>query len=149
MKAGGIEGEQKLKHLGRGGVPVEEQEGRTHTGAGVEAALPLIEKIASLIRIGAEGEDGGKARRCGQPRQRDEAKARIKEGRIEAIKGPHWVDQEVRERGTQTMPRQMQAAENRSCRLREWCSGDIGVRIGEPRQRPARDYTGPAERQRG
>jgi len=45
VKAGGIEGEQKLKHLGRGGVPVEEQEGRTHTGAGVEAALPLIEKI--------------------------------------------------------------------------------------------------------
>ena len=38
VKAGGIEGEQKLKHLGRGGVPVEEQEGRTHTGAGVEAA---------------------------------------------------------------------------------------------------------------
>lgn len=41
----------------------------------------------SLIRIGAEGEDGGKARRCGQPRQRDEAKARIKEGRIEADQG--------------------------------------------------------------
>ena len=131
---------------------MEEQEGRTHTGAGVEAALldrkNRAKESTSLIRIGAEGEDGGKARRCGQPRQRDEAKARIKEGRIEAIKGPHWVDQEVRERGTKRCPGRCRRRKIGAAASESGAGGHRGT-DGEPRQRPARDYTGPAERQRG